>query len=118
MDKQEGQLNAIIGKVNKLIVQHNQVKSERQQLAGEVNNLRTQNQGLQDKIRGLEEQVDFLTKAKQLSGQEVASESESKITRKKLNKYIREIDKAIALMSAEDQADHETDEQITPNPLG
>ena len=88
-------INNIGLKVGKLIEKGNQLKSEKKSLQQDNDTLDAQLQEKKKQIVALQDKVKLMNISK--SGD--ASKQEVKETRLKINEYVREIDKCIALLN-------------------
>ncbi|MBO9660937.1 MAG: hypothetical protein J7527_19095 [Chitinophagaceae bacterium] len=90
----EEQIKRIHEKLQQLLKQHASLQKENQQLRSELENAQKQVSHYQDTAESLKQQVSIL----QLGNGEM-SESDKKEFEKKLNTYIKEIDRCIAMLS-------------------
>lgn len=90
----DNQFNQINDKLQLLLKQQNRLKKENERLRTELEECRAKEPGYQQKINELGEQIYVL----KLSAGEM-SEKDKKDFEKKINQYIREIDKCIAFLS-------------------
>jgi cell division septum initiation protein DivIVA len=88
------QFNTINDKLQLLLKQHNRLKKENERLRQELEGQRQHTASAQQTIQGLQEQIALLKFA---SGD--MNDQDKKEFEKKLNQYIREIDKCIAFLS-------------------
>ena len=89
-------VNNIEKKVNKLIALYQSVKKEKQQIFIENKQLKSDLSEKDKSIQKLEEKIKLLRITKSVSTQDEARNKES---RQKINEYVREIDKCIALLN-------------------
>ena len=90
----ELQLKSIHSKLQQLLKEHQSLLRENQQLKQELDDIRDQYQQQQDSMNSLEQQVQVL----KYTGGEM-SETERKEFEKKINSYVREIDRCITMLS-------------------
>jgi len=88
------QFNTVNDKLQQLLKQHLRLKKENEQLKQELETQKKNAEAAQQTIEGLHDQIAVL---KMASGD--MSERDKKDFEKKLNQYIREIDKCIAFLS-------------------
>lgn len=86
------QLERISDNLNKLLISYNQLKVENKKLREENLNFKTSNKEQITQISELKNKIDVL----QLSKGVGLGEKEKKELKKKLDRYIKEIDKCIA----------------------
>ena len=89
-------VNNIEKKVNKLITLYQSVKKEKQNIFIENKQLKSDLSEKDKSIQKLEEKIKLLRITKSVSTQDEARNKES---RQKINEYVREIDKCIALLN-------------------
>ncbi len=89
----EEQLKRIQDKLQQLLKQHVLAKKENQQLKQALHGFETEAASHQEQVDGLKQQVDIL----KLSAGEL-SEKDKKEFEKKINGYLKEIDRCIALL--------------------
>ena len=83
-------------KVSKFISMYHTVKEEKEDVLNENDKLKSEISDRDITISTLEEKIKLLRITKSVSAQEVESNKES---RQKINEYVREIDKCIALLN-------------------
>lgn len=88
------QFNIINEKLQQLLKQHNRLRKENERLKQELLEQQKTTQVTEETISGLQEQIALLKFA---SGD--MNEQDKREFEKKLNQYIREIDKCIAFLS-------------------
>ena len=88
-------INNIEVKVGKLISKYDQLNAEKLDLQRSNNTLNVQLQEKESQIVALQDKVKLMNISKSVD----ASEEEVKSTRLKINEYVREIDKCIALLN-------------------
>ena len=88
-------INNIEVKVGKLIAKYDQVNAEKLDLQRNNNTLKARLQEKESQIVALQDKVKLMNISKSVD----ASEEEVKSTRLKINEYVREIDKCIALLN-------------------
>ena len=88
------QFNAINEKLQQLLRQYNRLQKETEQLKEEVELARKREAAMQNKADELQQQVSIL----KLAAGEM-TEKDKRAFERKLNQYIKEIDKAIAYLS-------------------
>lgn len=86
----------IESKVNKIISLYNSLKKEKEEILGENTRLKSEVALRDDNIKRLEEKIKLLRITKSVVAQDVEKNKES---RQKINEYVREIDKCIALLN-------------------
>lgn len=86
----------IESKVNKIISLYNSLKKEKEEILGENTMLKSEVALRDDNIKRLEEKIKLLRITKSVVAQDVEKNKES---RQKINEYVREIDKCIALLN-------------------
>ena len=89
-------VNNIEKKVNKLITLYQSVKKEKQNIFIENKQLKSDLSEKDKSIKKLEEKIKLLRITKSVSTQDEARNKES---RQKINEYVREIDRCIALLN-------------------
>ena len=82
-------------KVGKLIAKYDQLNAEKLDLQRNNNTLNVRLQDKESQIAALQDKVKLMNISKSV----VASKEEVKSTRLKINEYVREIDKCIALLN-------------------
>ena len=88
------QFNSLNDKLQQLLKQHTRIQKENERLRQEVEESRRRELQKQHRLDELEQQVSIL---KVTSGE--MDEKDKREFEKKINQYIREIDKCIALLS-------------------
>jgi len=88
-------INSIEIKLIKLITKHNQLKLEKSDLQKNNNALNVKLQEQEDQILALHDKVKFINISKSVD----TTKEDVKATRSKINGYVREIDKCIALLN-------------------
>ena len=88
-------INNIEVKVGKLIAKYDQLNAEKLDLQRNNNTLNVRLQDKESKIAALQDKVKLMNISKSVD----ASKEEVKSTRLKINEYVREIDKCIALLN-------------------
>ena len=88
-------INNIEVKVGKLIAKHDQLNAEKLDLQRNNNTLNVRLQEKESQIVALQDKVKLMNISKSVD----ASKEEVKSTRLKINEYVREIDKCIALLN-------------------
>jgi uncharacterized protein YoxC len=83
-------------KVSKLIQLYQSVQKEKEEILTESNKLTSDLSDKEETIKRLEEKIKLLRITKSVSAQDDAKNKES---RQKINEYVREIDKCIALLN-------------------
>ena len=86
----------IESKVKKIISLYNSLKKEKEEILKENNTLKSEVEDRKTDIKRLEEKIKLLRITKSVSAQDVEKNKES---RQKINEYVREIDKCIALLN-------------------
>lgn len=86
----------IESKVNKIISLYNSLKKEKEEILEENKILKSEVEDRDKDIKSLEEKIKLLRITKSVSTQDVEKNKES---RQKINEYVREIDKCIALLN-------------------
>ena len=88
------QFNALSDKLQLLLKQHNRLQKENERLKLELEEAKQKELGVQQHLDALEQQVTILKIA---SGE--MSEKDKREFEKKINQYIREVDKCISFLS-------------------
>ena len=88
-------INNIEVKVGKLIAKYDQLNAEKLDLQRNNNTLKARLQEKESQIFALQDKVKLMNISKSVD----ASKEEVKSTRLKINEYVREIDKCIALLN-------------------
>jgi chromosome segregation ATPase len=88
------QFNIIYEKLQQLLKQHNKLKRENEQLRKELQEQKDSELQAQQKMEDLQQQISIL----KLSGGDM-NDTDKKEFEKKINNYIKEIDKCIAFLS-------------------
>ena len=88
-------INSIELKVGKLIAKYDQLNAEKLDLQRNNDTLNVQLQEKESQIVALQDKVKLMNISKSVD----ASKEEVKSTRLKINEYVREIDKCIALLN-------------------
>ena len=88
-------INSIEIKVGKLIAKHNQLQLEKSDLQTNNNTLNTKLQEQEKNIAALQDKVKLMNISKSVD----TAKEDVKATRLKINEYVREIDKCIALLN-------------------
>jgi len=83
-------------KVNKIISLYHSVKKEKEEILEENTKLKSDVSDRNEDIKRLEEKIKLLRITKSVGTQDVEINKES---RQKINEYVREIDKCIALLN-------------------
>ena len=86
----------IESKVNKIISLYNSLKKEKEEILEENKTLKSEVEDRDKDIKRLEEKIKLLRITKSVSTQDVEKNKDS---RQKINEYVREIDKCIALLN-------------------
>ena len=86
----------IESKVNKIISLYNSLKKEKEEILEKNKTLKSEVEDRDKDIKRLEEKIKLLRITKSVSTQDVEKNKES---RQKINEYVREIDKCIALLN-------------------
>mgnify|MGYP001348007817 CR=1 FL=1 len=86
----------IESKVNKIISLYNSLKKEKEEILEENKILKSEVEDRDKDIKRLDEKIKLLRITKSVSTQDVEKNKES---RQKINEYVREIDKCIALLN-------------------
>lgn len=95
MDKKTAKLEQILSKINKMLDRHIQVQEENIKLRQENNDLKTQLEEQSKKIQHLEKEMKSVLVAKSIG----ENEEDKQIVKKKINEFIREIDKCIGMLN-------------------
>jgi chromosome segregation ATPase len=90
----DNQFNIIYEKLQQLLKQHNKLKRENEQLRKELQEQKDSELQAQQKMEDLQQQISIL----KLSGGDM-NDTDKKEFEKKINNYIKEIDKCIAFLS-------------------
>jgi archaellum component FlaC len=88
------QFTALYEKLQQLLQRHNRLQRETEKLKEELDQAKKREQAMQSRVEELQQQVAIL----KLAAGEM-SEQDKKTFERKLNQYIKEIDKAIAYLS-------------------
>ena len=88
-------VNNIEVKLGKFIAKHQQVNNEKLILEQENNSLSTELKKNKQELSVLQEKIKLMNMSKSVE----VSEEEMKASRLKINEYVREIDKCIALLN-------------------
>ena len=83
-------------KVNKIISLYRSLKKEKEEILEENTNLRSEILEKDNNIKSLEEKIKLLRITKSVGDHDLEINKES---RQKINEYVREIDKCIALLN-------------------
>ena len=83
-------------KVNKIISLYRSLKKEKEEILEENTNLRSEILERDNNIKSLEEKIKLLRITKSVGDHDIEINKES---RQKINEYVREIDKCIALLN-------------------
>tara|TARA_B100001287_G_scaffold273677_1_gene277563 strand:+ start:422 stop:706 length:285 start_codon:yes stop_codon:yes gene_type:complete len=89
-------VESIENKVNNIISLYNSLKKEKEEILEENTKLRSDISERDRSIKSLEEKIKLLRITKSVGGIDVEKNMES---RRKINEYVREIDKCIALLN-------------------
>ena len=89
-------VESIENKVNKIISLYNSLKKEKEEILEENTKLRSDISERDKSIKSLEEKINLLRISKSVGALDVEKNMES---RRKINEYVREIDKCIALLN-------------------
>lgn len=90
----DNQFNIINDKLQQLLKQHNRLKKENERLREELDAQKAKEQETQQTVQELHQQIAILKVA---SGD--MSDKDKKDFERKINQYVREIDKCIAFLS-------------------
>ena len=88
-------INSIEIKVGELIAKYNKIQLEKSDLQTNNNALNVKLQEQEDQILALQDKVKLINISKSVDG----TKDDVKATRLKINEYVREIDKCIALLN-------------------
>ena len=83
-------------KVSKLIKLYQSVQKEKEEILTEINKLKSDLSDKDESIKNLEEKIKLLRITKSVSTQD---DKRNKESRQKINEYVREVDKCIALLN-------------------
>ena len=86
----------IENKVNKIISLYRSLKKEKDEILEEITNLRSEILERDKNIKSLEEKIKLLRITRSVGAHDLEINKES---RQKINEYVREIDKCIALLN-------------------
>ena len=89
-------VESIENKVNNIISLYNSLKKEKEEILEENTKLRSDISERDKSIKSLEEKINLLRISKSVGALDVKKNMES---RRKINEYVREIDKCIALLN-------------------
>lgn len=89
-------VESIENKVNNIISLYNSLKKEKEEILEENAKLRSDISERDKSIKSLEEKINLLRISKSVGALDVEKNMES---RRKINEYVREIDKCIALLN-------------------
>ena len=89
-------VDSIENKVNKIISLYNSLKKEKEEILEENTKLKFDISERDKSIKSLEEKINLLRITKSVGALDVEKNMES---RRKINEYVREIDKCIALLN-------------------
>ena len=89
-------VESIENKVNNIISLYNSLKKEKEEILEENTKLRSDISERDKSIKSLEEKINLLRISKSVGVLDVEKNMES---RRKINEYVREIDKCIALLN-------------------
>ena len=89
-------IESIENKVNNIISAYNSLKKEKEEILEENTKLRSDISEKDKSIKSLEEKINLLRITKSVGALDVEKNMES---RRKINEYVREIDKCIALLN-------------------
>ena len=89
-------VESIENKVNKIISLYNSLKKEKEEILEENTKLKSDISERDKSIKSLEEKINLLRISKSVGALDVEKNMES---RRKINEYVREIDKCIALLN-------------------
>ena len=89
-------VESIENKVNNIISLYNSLKKEKEEILEENTKLRSDISERDKSIKSLEEKINLLRITKSVGALDVEKNMES---RRKINEYVREIDKCIALLN-------------------
>ena len=85
----------ILNKLNKFVDLHEELKRKNVRLESDFSQIKSTLSEAESKIKKLEDKLKLASISESFNG----SEDEMKETRKKINEYVREIDKCIALLN-------------------
>jgi len=88
-------INSIESKLEKLVVKYNQVLEEKSDLQINNNNLTVRIKEQEAQVLSLQDKVKLMNISKSVD----TNKEDVKATRLKINEYVREIDKCIALLN-------------------
>jgi len=88
-------VNSIEEKLHKFIAKYKQLYEEKEKIEQEYNKLSDKLDGYENEMTSLQEKVRFMKISKSVD----TSQEDAKSTKLKINEYIREIDKCIALLN-------------------
>ena len=88
-------VNSIEEKLHKFIAKYKQLYEEKESIEQEYNKLSDKLDGYENEMTSLQEKVRFMKISKSVD----TSQEDAKSTKLKINEYIREIDKCIALLN-------------------
>jgi len=89
-------VESIENKVNNIISLYNSLKKEKEEILEENRKLKSDISEREKSIKSLEEKINLLRISKSVGALDVEKNMES---RRKINEYVREIDKCIALLN-------------------
>ena len=89
-------VESIENKVNNIISLYNSLKKEKEEILEENKKLRSDISERDKSIKSLEEKINLLRISKSVGALDVEKNMQS---RRKINEYVREIDKCIALLN-------------------
>ena len=89
-------VESIENKVNNIISLYNSIKKEKEEILEENRKLKSDISERDKNIKSLEEKINLLRISKSVGALDVEKNMES---RRKINEYVREIDKCIALLN-------------------
>ena len=89
-------VESIENKVNNIISLYNSLKKEKEEILEENRKLKSDISDREKSIKSLEEKINLLRISKSVGALDVEKNMES---RRKINEYVREIDKCIALLN-------------------
>lgn len=96
MDEYRAKIEQIIKRTERLVSQHDQLKQELAEVQEENRQLKEQLKAREEKMGELGHELSVVKVAKQLSA---FPEEEKVELKKKINEFIREIDKCVALLN-------------------
>ena len=88
-------VNSIEEKLHKFIAKYKQLYEEKERIEQEYNKLSDKLDGYENEMKSLQEKVRLMKISKSVD----TSQEDAKSTKLKINEYIREIDKCIALLN-------------------